>query len=267
VIATVRHERDIAAKVDGRVSVADGVRETFRSLRSNIDLASDQRPLKTILVTSAVPTEGKSTVVRNLAIVCAEAGLRVAVIEADLRRPTLGRLFGANPEPGLTDVLMGLTSLGDVLQDVPTHVPDHPVSRERPAARSAGTSGVALLQATNGGSEHEDGTGRLRFIASGPQPADPPAMFSAPSLRALVESVAEHHDIVFIDSPPLLAVSDAVPLMSLADATILVCREGVSSVDGAERVLTLTGRIPGIRVLGLVVNDVEAGSGERYAAY
>jgi Mrp family chromosome partitioning ATPase/capsular polysaccharide biosynthesis protein len=267
VIAAVRHDRNIAERVDGKVSVPESVRETFRSLRGNIDLASDQQPLRTVLVTSAVPAEGKSTVVRNLAIVCAEAGLRVAVVEADLRRPTLGRLFGVNSEPGLTDVLMGLTSLGDVLQDVPAHVPEHPVTREHSGAPLHGEGAIAVLPQTNGSSDHEDGSGRLRLIASGPRPADPPAMFAAPSLRALVDRVAEHHDIVFIDSPPLLAVSDAIPLMTIADATILVCRQGTSTVDGAERLMTLTGRVPGVRILGLVVNDVEEGIGERYAAY
>jgi Mrp family chromosome partitioning ATPase len=267
VIAAVRHDRNIDARVDGKVSVPEGIRETFRSLRGNIDLAADQQPLRSVLVTSAVPAEGKSTVVRNLAIVCAEAGLRVAVVEADLRRPTLGRMFGVNSEPGLTDVLMGLTSLGDVLQDVPIHVPQHPVTREHSGSPAHVEGGIAVLTQTNGHSGHEDGLGRLRLIASGPRPADPPAMFSAPSLRALVDRVAEHHDIVFIDSPPLLAVSDAIPLMTLADATILVCREGTGTVDGAERLMTLTGRVPGVRILGLVVNDVEEGIGERYAAY
>lgn len=130
-----------------------------------------------------------------------------------------------------------------------------------------GDGGIAVLPRTNGSSDHEEGSGRLRLIASGPRPADPPAMFSAPSLRALVDRVAEHHDIVLIDSPPLLAVSDAIPLMTLADATILVCREGTSTVDGAERMMSLTRRIPALRLLGLVVNDVEEGIGERYAAY
>src|SRR5204862_1822889 len=142
-------------------------------------------------------------------------------------------------EPGLAAVLMGLTSLGDVLQAVPVHAPEHPVARERAGApQSPEGGGVALLSATNGGGDPDEAAGRLRLIASGPRPADPPAMFSAPSLRALVERVAEHHDIVFIDSPPLVAVSDAVPLMSLARAPILVCREDTSTVDGAERVMT-----------------------------
>jgi Mrp family chromosome partitioning ATPase len=93
-------------------------------------------------------------------------------------------------------------------------------------------------------------------------------MFSAPGLRALVERVADDHDIVIVDSPPLLAVSDAVPLMSVVDGTILVCRVGKSTGDGAERVLKLTSRMPDARILGLVVNDVDDGGfNEKYKDY
>jgi Mrp family chromosome partitioning ATPase len=86
-------------------------------------------------------------------------------------------------------------------------------------------------------------------------------------MAALLERVANEHDIVIVDSPPLLAVSDAMPLMSIVDGALLVCRLGVSSVDGAERLLTVTSRVPEARLLGLVVNDVDVGFGDRYGAY
>jgi Mrp family chromosome partitioning ATPase len=268
VIATIEHEPEIAADVAGRASIADSVRESFRSLRSNLELASSQRPLRTILVTSAVQAEGKSTVAGNLALVYAEAGQRVAVIDADLRRPSLARLFRTEGSPGLADVLMGLQPLEAVVQTISAHAPAPVMARERDGGDAqVGEGGVAVLPFTNGHGDREEAIARLNFIASGPRPADPPAMFSAPSMAALIDRVASEHDIVIIDTPPLLAVSDAMPLLAMVDGALLVCRLGVSTIDGADRVLTMSARVPQARMLGLVVNDIEGGSGDRYGAY
>jgi Mrp family chromosome partitioning ATPase len=222
-------------------------------------------PIRTLLVTSAVPEEGKSTVVRNLGLSYAEAGARVAVIEADLRRPSLSKTLGTDPGPGLADVLMGVRPLDSVVQTVHAHTPApivhgaDGVTVEEKSVRVTGAS-------ANGNGSHGDLEG-LHLIASGPRPADPPAMFAAPALQSLLERVSADYDMVIIDSPPLLAVSDAIPLLSLVDGTILVCRVGISTVDAAERVLSLIERVPGMRTLGLVVNDVESGFGDRYAGY
>jgi Mrp family chromosome partitioning ATPase len=271
VIAAIPHERDISPKRGQEVSVAEGVRETFRSLRSNLDIsvgkgkAGSRRAsakARTILVTSAVPAEGKSTVVRNLALVYAEAGLSVVIVEADLRRPTLARTLAVEPEPGLTDVLMGLVAVDEAMQSVPVELPEYPRLRE--PSREIDQGELAVLSRTNGGG---DSTGHLRLLASGPKPADPPAMFAAPSLEALVRNLESRHDVVLIDSPPLLAVSDAVPLMTIADGTVVVCRVGASTEDGAARLLNLVNRVPDAHMLGLVVNDVDSGSRDRYGAY
>jgi Mrp family chromosome partitioning ATPase len=268
IVATIRHERDIAPRRDGKVSVADSVRETFRFLRSNLELATSRQPLRTILVTSAVPVEGKTTVVRNLALVYAEAGLRVAVIEADLRRPTLARMLNGEQSPGLANVLMGVKPLDEVIQSIEVHLPARPPAREAEGVSSGrGSVAVAVSVGSNGHGPTESVIGRLALIASGPRPADPPAMFSAPTLPSVLERVAADYDIVLIDSPPLLPVSDTLPLLSLVDGTLLVCRMGTTSVDGAERVLNLISRVPNARILGLVVNDVEGGVAERYQGY
>ena len=268
VIATVRTERDIAPRANGRVGVAEGVHETFRSLRSNLDVLYGAQAARTILVTSAVPAEGKSTVLRNLALVYAEAGFRVAVLEADVRRPTLAALFLVQEEPGLTNVLMGTKTLGDVMQEVPTQSHSARVRTGAPAQQEhGGHGGVAILPATNGGGVEDPEGGRLDVITSGPRPADPPAMFSAPALHDLVKQLGDHYDIVLIDSPPLLAVSDAVPLTGVVDGTLLVARLGTTTVDAAERSLDLLKRLPGARVLGLVVNGVDDGAGGLYGGY
>lgn len=264
VIATVRHSRNVAPRQDGRASVSDDLRETFRSLRSTLDLVP--KPLRTILVTSAVPEEGKSTMVRNLALVYAEAGLRVAVVDADLRRPSVARMLNAQSTPGLANVLMGLVPLDTALQAVEVSVPQ-PIA-EQPTNGAVATEVVApAAVATNGHGSHDEAVARLQVVASGPRPADPPAMFSAPNLPALLERLSADHDVVLIDSPPLLPVSDTMPLLSLVDGTLLVCRVGTSSVDGAQRVLRIVSRIPDAHVLGLVVNDVEGGVAERYQGY
>jgi Mrp family chromosome partitioning ATPase len=163
---------------------------------------------------------------------------------------------------------MGLAPLAEVVQLIDVQVPDARIARSlAPSAGDGGGTAVATMReaGSNGSFDH---SGQLDFIASGPRPADPPAMFSAPGLRALVERLADDHDIVLVDSPPLLAVSDAVPLMSVVDGTILVCRVGKSTDDGAERVLKLTSRMPDARILGLVVNDVDDGGfNEKYKDY
>ena len=172
---------------------------------------------------------------RNLALVYAEAGLRVAVIEADLRRPTLARLFAVNSEPGLTDVLMGLTSLGDVLQDVPAHFRSTPSRDEHSVARGPAIGGCRRPPGRRTNGDGEDGSGTAAPHRE--RTASPPTRRRCSLHRrcaALVDRVAEHHDIVLIDSPPLLAVSDAVPLMSLADGDgPRLPRSATSTEDGA----------------------------------
>jgi Mrp family chromosome partitioning ATPase len=369
VIGRIRHQRRIAARVGDEPSVAAGVREAFRALRSNLELIAGRLQLRTILVTSALPGEGKSTVVRNLALVYAEAGLRVAVVEADMRTPSLATYLEAKPEPGLTDAIMGRTPLEAVAQHVPVHLAE-PLTmrvgsdaagqdqggrfdglpgdrarhnrggvgfgvegrpragrvhlrRSRPRRRQQDKDAISAAEqhATTGGwgvltldelrhelqdcelpepgkgkelpdtvdqgqggatkaaaeaaesgadagAEADGERGRLVLITSGPQPADPPAMFSGPALPALLEHLGAEHDLVIIDSPPLLPVSDAVHLMPVVDGTVLVSRVGTSTRKDAERVLTLTDRVPNARVLGLVINDVEDGRlGGLYKGY
>lgn len=266
IIASVRHERHIAPRVDDKATVSDKVRETFRFLRSNIELSTADSRLRTLLVTSAVGGEGKSTVVRNLALVYAEAGLRVAIVEADFRRPSLAATFGVQSSPGLANVLMGVTPLSDSVQPVATHAP-----REASMADASTASVTATATASRGGNgdmgTRPDLDGRLSIITSGPRAADPPALFSSGSLRTALDQLSRDHDLVIIDCPPLIPVSDSMPLLSLVDGTVLVCRVGKTSVDDAERTLELISRAPDARVLGLVVNDVEGGVVERYEKY
>jgi Mrp family chromosome partitioning ATPase len=246
ILATVAHTRRMAPDSEGRAVLPDDLREAFRTLRTNLELLTLDRPLRTILVTSAVPKEGKSSVVRNLALAYREAGARVAVVEADLRQPTMNRLFHIYATSGLTNVLTGDEDLSAALQSVPV------------AADSTVLTAVkSRVHAAQGHPQHNGagGHGELFVLTSGEPTANPPAVLASARVRELLNEIAADHDIVLIDSPPILAVSDAIPLLNAVDGTIVVARLDLSSREAARRVMELIRRVPGAEVLGVVAND------------
>jgi tyrosine-protein kinase len=243
------------SKVDsGMAVVPDSLIEPFRSLRTNIQLASLDHSLDRIIVTSAVAGEGKSTIVRNLALTYHEWGLSVVVVEADLRRPTLSSLFGiTTPSIGLTSVLTGETPLDDALVEI-----EH---------ESASAEFLERVRGTNSGrgSGSRAATGpRLALLPSGPTPPNPQAVLAAARTGAVIDELDARFDIVLVDTPPLLAVSDAIPLLPRAAAVLLVARAGVTERSAAARVMTVCHVDPAVRVLGVVANDLLAGSGPSY---
>jgi capsular exopolysaccharide synthesis family protein len=246
ILAVVPHETDPSPQKNGELEFAKSLREAFRSLRTSIGLTSLDRETKTIIVTSAVASEGKSTVIRNLALAYAEAGLRVKVVETDLRRPTLANVFGVERRPGLTDVLAKSASIDDALQ----HVAIHTSEKDRVAVEVGATEAAAAAALQEGG---------LRVLTSGPQPPNPPGVLAAERTHQLLDDLAAGSDIVLVDSPPLLAVSDAVPLLSRADAVVLVARLGRTTAAAGKRLVEIVGMIPDVHVAGVVVNDVPSG--------
>lgn len=249
ILAVVPHEDDAAPLEDGSLTFGRNLREAFRSLRTSIGLTSLDRTTKTILVTSAVAGEGKSTVVRNLALAYAEAGLKVVVIETDLRRPTLAASFGVDRRPGLTDVLAGSEPLENALQVTKMVAPTQSVLAEAIAGPD-----VSINGSTNAATETT-----LRILTSGPAPPNPPGVLASARTHRLLDEIAEDADIVLIDSPPLLAVSDAVPLVSRVDAVIVVARLSHSTAAAGRRLVEVFGMIPDAHVAGVVVNDVPSG--------
>lgn len=254
-LSTVGHARRMAADTDGNAVVPDKLREAFRTLRTNLELISLDRPLRTILVTSAVPKEGKSSVVRNLALAYRDAGARVAIVEADLRQPTMNTLFHIGTGAGLTTVLTGEHDLSAALQPV------------------AGGSEAAIPTAVKAPAQHAfggpanngaDGRGELFVLASGGPTANPPAVLASNRVREVLAEIAATHDVVLIDSPPILAVSDAIPLLSAVDGTIVVARVDLSTRAAARRVMELIRRVPGAEVLGVVANDSNEPAGSSY---
>ena len=240
VLAALPHLRDGTVTRKGNVlEVAPAFREAVRGLRTNLRLASPNRPLQTFLVTSALPGEGKSTLVLNLALAYAEAGQRVAIIECDLRLPSLSKLIEVNPSPGLTDVLAGECELGAAVQrvDLGARVAVVAINRPREA-----------LEAVRSGS--------LTVLTAGAQPADPSSLLATQHMTRILASARENADVVIVDTPPLLSVSDALPLLGAVDATILVARVGRTPRSAARRVREIIERIPGASLLGVVANDV-----------
>lgn len=173
--------------------------------------------------------------------------MSVAVVEADLRRPTLAGMLSVEPRPGLTDALLGRHDLARLLQ--PARV------------ASNGTRAAALHDADegrSGGATVVENAGGVSVLTSGEEPANPPAVLASGEMLLLLEGLADTYDVVLIDSPPLLVVSDIVPLIPAVDGLIVVSRLNRTSSDAAARMRTTLSRIPHARVLGVVVNDQTA---------
>lgn len=255
ILANVAHTKRVAPDSAGKAVLPDDLRESFRTLRTNLELMNLDRHLRTILVTSAVPKEGKSSVVRNLALAYREAGARVAIIEADLRQPTMDHLFHIQSTAGLTNVLTGENPLSTTLLPVPTASTASILDRVHEPVHAG-----ADWHGSNGTGD----SGQIALLTSGQSPANPPAVLASVRVRDLIAEIAASHDLVLIDSPPILAVSDAIPLLTAVDGTIVVARLGHSTRDAAQRLMELIGRVHGAEVLGVVANDVDDASGHPY---
>jgi Mrp family chromosome partitioning ATPase len=265
-------------------------KESFRALRTNLLLR--EHPLRTILVVSAVPGEGKSTIVRNLAIAYREEGQRVAVIDGDLRNPSLSGLFGVHNGPGLIDVLTGGATLDEAMEEVPVHAEGletvaklrQAMSRRRElsadaAGRQGRRSGVATATASdapsgngvptaNGnGTGKPDGPGWLSVLSTGPRPANPVSVIGSSRFHSLLDEIAAHHDVVLIDSSPMLSVSDVVPLLHLVDGVIVASRLSLTTRGAAAKLKESIARVPGAEVVGVAVNAGEEPQGGYYPYY
>lgn len=220
-ISKGKEERRVA--FEGRGETA----EAFRGLRANLQYLAVQRPLRTILITSASPEQGKTTVTANLAVTIARSGASVVVVDGDLRRPRLESTFGVDTQgAGLTTVLVGAAELNDVLRDV-----ELPHEARRKA-------------------------GRLAFVPSGPLPPNPSELLTSAQMTALLDRLSATFDYVIVDSPPVLLVADALELARDVDGVVLVVRRGSASTDEARELRATVDRL-GIHLVGAVLTDVE----------
>lgn len=196
--------------------------EAFRSLRSAVLLHSAGHPRKYTLLTSATPSEGKTTASTNLATILAQGEDRVLLIDADLRRPSVHQRFGLSSRTGLSTLLTGAITLEEAVQKV-QEVPN------------------------------------LDVLVSGPMPPFPTEMLSSETMRQLLDHAGEIYTHVIIDSPPVLSVTDAVVLAREADAVVLVIRHGKSSKHVVRRARDLLLH-SGAPVTGILLNAVNVSS-------
>jgi tyrosine-protein kinase len=218
--------------------------EAFRMLRARLDFVTLDREVRTIMVTSALQQEGKSTTVANLAVALARAGKRVALVDLDLRRPFLARLFDLEG-PGLTHVALGHVPLEKALTQIA--IADAPALGRR-ASTSEGGNGMGEL------------SGLLEVLPSGPIPPDPGEFVSSPALGKVLRALRERVDVVLVDAPHALHIGDAIALSSRVDGIVVVARsKGLRRQTLAELNRQLaTMRAP---ALGLVVTGEDEGDG------
>jgi len=220
---------DPAARLITETDPKSPASEAYRALRTNIQFAGLDQPCRSIVVTSASAGEGKTTSVANFGVVAAQGGSRVCLIDSDLRRPTLHRLFGMDNARGLTTALVDGLSFADVAQ--PTRVP-----------------GLALLP-------------------SGPLPPNPAELVGSNRMRERLEEAAgSAFDLVLCDSPPVIAVSDGLALAAQCDGVILTIRVGLVAHDVIRRAVDQIEAVKG-KILGVVLNSVDLRRDGYYYSY
>jgi polysaccharide biosynthesis transport protein len=225
--------------------------EAFRMLRANLDSMTFDRDVRTIMVTSALQQEGKSTTVANLAVAFARAGKRVALVDLDLRCPVLARFFDLEG-PGLTQVALGHVPLEEALRQIVIADPTAPRRRALLRRRANGNGNVT-----------RELLGLLEVLPSGPIPPDPGEFVSSPALGKILRALRERADVVLVDAPGALHVGDVIALSSRVDGIVVVARSKVlrrQTLAELKRLLALA-RTP---ALGFVATG-EA-DGESYAA-
>ncbi len=199
-----------------------GEAEAYRSLRTALYFSCRGKGLKVIQVTSPSMGDGKTTMASNLAIAIAQAGKRVVLVDADLRRPRVHALFGVRPEHGLSSVIAGEIPLKDTLLD----------------------SGIE----------------RLTLLTCGPRPENPSELLTQPQFESVIEELRPQFDFIIVDTPPLLAVTDPAIVVSRMDAVLLTVRVSKNGRPAAERARELLYNVHA-NVLGVIVNGVGKANG------
>jgi len=198
--------------------------EAYRTLRTNIQFSSLDKPLHTLLATSTAPDEGKSTTLANLAVTMAQAEQRVILVDCDLRRPILHTLFGLVNEAGLTSMILA--------------------QEDAPPLQETGVPGLSLL-------------------ASGPLPPRPADILGSRRMEAVIARLRAEADIVLFDTPPVVAVTDAAVLATRVDGVLLVFQAGKTSRERARRARDMLEKVKA-NIVGVVLNNAEVEQGYGY---
>jgi tyrosine-protein kinase Etk/Wzc len=193
--------------------------EAYRTLRTNLIFSQSVQALRTIVVTSAAPSEGKTTTAANMAVSFAQQGMRVLIVDCDLRRSRLHKMFSIPREPGLTEFVLGQLDQDAVI-------------------RETGVTGLYVLP-------------------SGQLPPNPSELLGGQKMRVGLAKLSEAFDLVVLDTPPLLAASDAAILATLADGVVMVVRAGVTEIEAGQQAIQQLASV-GARVVGAVLNDPDS---------
>lgn len=204
------------------------ISEAYRTLRTNLEFSSLDKPIRSMVVTSASPEEGKSTTLANLAVTLAQAGKKVILVDCDLRRPALHQIFEARNAPGFTDMMRD-----DALMSQPP------------------------LQPTR--------VANLFLLPSGTLPPNPAELLASRRMSEVIAALQNYAEIVLFDAPPVIAVTDAAVLSSKVDAVLLVISAGKTKREHAKKAKALLEKV-NARLIGTVLNNVK-GEASLYQYY
>lgn len=222
-------KKEVVAHKDPKSPIS----EVFRTLRTNIQFINTDKKIKTLLITSTLPGEGKSWIASNLAVTFAQAGKKVVLIDADMRKGRQYVIFGTLPKPGLSNYLsqVGLEETKDKAKGI-----------------------IACLQKTE--------VKNLYLMPAGSIPPNPSELLVSSKMTKLLEKLKKVCDIVIIDGTPCELVTDAVVLSRMVDSTIIVTAHKITKKDGLERVIKNIENVGG-KITGVVINKMPI-SGKKY---
>ncbi len=217
ILGVINHQ---PSKTDTLITIREPrspIAESYRTLRTNVSFASVDRPLRTLMVTSAEPADGKSTTICNLGVVLAQSGKRILVADCDLRRPRIHTYFGLPNRQGMSTMIAHSEPLGNVRKSTPVE--------------------------------------GLSVVTSGSLPPNPSELMGSQKLLSIFQNMLQSADMILIDTPPTLTVSDAATLAPSLDGVLLVIKPGTTRVSALKQTLDQFRQV-NARVIGVVLNDV-----------
>lgn len=214
-------KKELIAHRDPKSPIA----ELFRTLRTNIQFMNSQKDLKTLLITSTMPGEGKSWVSSNLAVTFAQAGKRVVLVDCDMRKGRAHKIFQVDSIPGLSNYLSGIDEIGTIQNGDITR----------------------FLKRTD--------VDNLYIIPAGNMPPNPSELLASEVTNMMLEKLKENFDIIILDGTPCLLVTDSIILSRIADSTIIVTAHKITKKDGLEKTKKMIENVGG-KIAGVVLNKI-----------
>lgn len=204
------------------------ITEQYKAIRTNIEYSAADRELKLILVTSAIPGDGKSVTSSNLAVVFSQQGKKVLLIDADMRKPTIHKNFGLENNAGITSILSRKATVEEVINDTSID--------------------------------------NLSILTCGPLPPNPTELLTSKALENLLNKVYEEYDVIILDTPPVLAVADAQILSKYADGVILVVSSGRTEKEKVKKAKHIL-ESSNANLIGVVLNNKKQEKADTYYYY